>query len=286
MIPDANLGWLFTEVPFEDRFAAAARAEFTAIESPWPPIPAPEVAARLGDNGLRSVLVNLRQGEPGTEFAFGWACHPDHVDTFRETFLDALAYAEITGTRYLHVLGGLRPEGVEPAEAYAVYHENLTWGLAQLPSESDTVLVVEAINRRDNPRFLFSGLDEVADLVRSIGHSRVRVLFDTFHAGVEELVELELNEPSTRGAVGALQLDVASRYAAAADVVGHVQLGDAPDRTDPGSGVIDFDRFFTALRDLGWSGFVGGEYRPVAGTEAGLGWRDLLRPGVVGESPT
>ena len=176
------------------------------------------------------------------------------------------------------MLGGLLPEGIEPERAYATYRENLTWGLAQLPTESDTVLVVEAINRRDNPKFLFSGLDEVADLVRSIGHTRIRVLFDTFHAGVEELVEREEYEPSTRGGERSEQVDVASRYAAVCDVVGHVQLGDAPDRSDPGSGVVDFDTFFTTMRDLGWTGFVGGEYRPAAGTEAGLGWRNQLAP--------
>lgn len=275
MIPDANLGWLFTEVPFPERYAAAARAGFTAVESPWPSLSAAEVAGRLEEHELRSVLVNLRQGELGTEFAFGWACHPGHVGTFRETFTEALEFAEVTGTRFLHVLGGLVPQGVEQAEAYAVYHDNLTWALAQLPSESDTVLVAEAINRRDNPRFLFSGLEEVAGLIRGINHTRVRVLFDTFHAGVEGLLEQEANEPSARDATG-LRVDVASRYASVVDVVGHVQLGDAPGRTDPGSGVVDFDAFFTALRDLGWTGWVGGEYRPVAGTEAGLGWRDQL----------
>lgn len=259
MIPDANLGWLFPEVPFADRFAAAAEAGFTAVEMPWPPLTADEVTPRLTEHALTPVLVNIPVGEADGPFRFGCACDPGQRDAFRRTFTDALAYADRTGTRFIHVIGGLIPDGVEQAEAYATYRENLGWALDQLPTSTGPTLVVEAINRRDNPRFVFAGLDEVAQLIRSVGHPRVRLLFDTFHCGVE-------GDPTAVG----------QRFAEVWDVVGHVQVGDAPDRTDPGTGTVDFDDFFTVLRDLDYTGFVGGEYRPTAGTHAGLGWRDRL----------
>lgn len=255
MRPDANLGWLFTEVAFAERFAAAAAAGFTAVEMPWPPIGAAEVRDRCVEHGLTSVLVNLPVGEPGTDFAFGWACRPDHIDTFRGTFTQALAYAEITSTRFIHVLGGLCPPGLEHDLAYATYRHNIDWALEQL--DDGPTLVVEAINRRDNPHFLFDGLDEAAELVRSVGHPRFRLLFDTFHCQVSEGT-------------------VATKFAEVIDIVGHVQVGDAPDRTTPGTGSVDFGVFFAAMKDRGWTGFVGGEYRPLGLTTEALGWADRL----------
>ncbi|WP_432559523.1 hydroxypyruvate isomerase family protein [Granulicoccus sp. GXG6511] len=282
MVPDANLAWLFTEVDWPDRFAAAAAAGFTGVEMPWPPVALDDVAARLEEHGLSSVLVNVPVGEPGSEWAFGWACRPDAVDRFRETFTTALAHAESTGTRFIHVLAGLCPPDLDHDLAYATYRENLVWALDQLHADGPT-LVVEAINRRDQPLFLLSGLTEAARLVRSIANPRLRLLFDTFHCGVE-LLEAEkaglrrtaIAEPSLGWSPTVAT--VASRFAEMRDIVGHIQVGDAPDRTDPGTGLIDFTAFFAALRDLEWVGFVGGEYRPTAGTLAGLGWREELTP--------
>lgn len=283
MLPDANLGWLFTEVEWPERFAAAASAGFTAVEMPWPPLPAEEVAARLAEHGLASVLVNVPVGTPGEADAHGWGCHPDAVAEFRSSFTSALEYAELCGTRFIHVLAGLCPPGLDHGLAYATYQENIVWALGQLSTHGPTLLV-EAINRRHNPHFLLSGLNEAARLVRSIDDPCFRLLFDTFHCGVEILEAEEdnlLRTPPDDPAHGwsPTVATVASRFAEMRDIVGHIQLGDAPDRTEPGSGLIDFDRFFATLRDLGWRGYVGGEYRPTGGTIASLGWRERLLSG-------
>lgn len=262
MVPDANLGWLFTEVDWPDRFAAAAAAGFTAVEMPWPPLAPAEVVAHLAAHRLTPVLVNVPVGEG--EFGFGWACRPDHIADFRSTFAQALAYAESSGTRFIHVLAGLCPPGLDHGRALATYRDNLLWAVGQAGADGPTLLV-EAINRRDNPDFLLADLAEAAALVRSIAHPQVRLLFDTFHCGVE----LQTS-PDWSGAA------VAERFDQVRDIVGHIQLGDAPERTDPGTGVIDFDAFFDTLHAVGWTGFVGGEYRPTAGTMAGLGWRGRL----------
>lgn len=256
MRPDANLAWLFTEVDFADRFAAAAAAGFDAVEMPFPPISAAEVRERCVEHKLTSVLVNVPVGEAGTDFAFGWACRPDHIDTFRATFTESLAYAETTSTRFIHVLGGLCPKGFDHDEAYATYRRNIEWALTQLPVTGPTLLV-EAINRRDNPQFMIKNIDEAARMVRAIDHPQFRLLFDTFHCQVSEGT-------------------VAAKYAEVVDVIGHVQVGDAPDRTTPGTGVIDFDTVFTTMRDLEWDGFVGGEYRPLGATTDSLDWLHQL----------
>lgn len=280
MIPDANLGWLFTELEWPDRFAAAAAAGFTAVEMPWPPLPAAEVAERLADHGLVSVLVNVPVGTPGEDDAYGWACRPDAVAQFRSSFADAVEYAELCGTRFIHVLAGSCPPGLDHKLASATYHENIVWALDQL-STSGPTLLVEAINRRDSPHFLLSDLTEAAALVRSIDDPRFRLLFDSFHCGVE-ILEAEkagrrrtAPDDSDHGPSWT-RTTVAHRFAEIRGIVGHIQLGDAPDRTEPGSGVIDFDSLFMALRTLEWHGYVGGEYRPTVETAASLGWRGRL----------
>jgi hydroxypyruvate isomerase len=252
MRPSANLAWLFTEVAFTERFAAAAAAGFPAVEMPWPPISAEQVRDRCAEQELASVLVNLPVGPPGTDFAFGWACRPDHVDTFRTGFHQALAYAETTSTRFIHILAGLSPLDFEHDETHATYRGNIEWALTQLSPDGPTLLV-EAINRRDNPRFLLSGLGEAAELVRSVGHPQFRLLFDTFHCQISEGT-------------------VAAKYAEVADITGHIQLGDGPDRSTPGRGTIDFALFYRTLAELGWDGFIGGEYRPSGSTLESLGW--------------
>jgi hydroxypyruvate isomerase len=61
---DANLTFLFNELPFLDRFAAARKAGFLGVEymSPYEVTKA-EIAARLKDNGLTQVLFNLPVGD-------------------------------------------------------------------------------------------------------------------------------------------------------------------------------------------------------------------------------
>ena len=60
----ANLSMMFNEVPFLDRFEAAAKAGFTAVEFLFPyEHPAKEVGERLHRNGLTQALFNLPPGD-------------------------------------------------------------------------------------------------------------------------------------------------------------------------------------------------------------------------------
>ena len=105
----ANLGFLFTERPFLDRFAAAARAGFTAVEfaSPYEH-DAGEIARRLADHGLTQALFNLPAGdwEAGER---GIAILPERIGAFRDGVARALDAAETLGCRRLNCLAGVAP---------------------------------------------------------------------------------------------------------------------------------------------------------------------------------
>ena len=54
--------------------------------------------------------------------------------------------------------------------------------------------------------------------------------------------------------------------------IGHIQLADNPGRNEPGTGEINCAFLFSHLDRIGYSGWVGCEYKPATTTEAGLGW--------------
>src|SRR5262245_30193308 len=115
----ANIGFLFPELPFLDRFDAAARAGFAGVEyaSPYEH-PQAELRRRLQDNGLTQVLIN---SWPGNRAAGerGFACVPGKVQAFRDTIDQALDAAVGLGCGLVHVISGVPPEGASRDTAAA-----------------------------------------------------------------------------------------------------------------------------------------------------------------------
>ena len=80
----ANLTMMFNEVPFLDRFEAAAQAGFTAVEFLFPyDHPADEIGKRLKANGLTQALFNLPPGNWPEER--GLAALPDRFADLQAT---------------------------------------------------------------------------------------------------------------------------------------------------------------------------------------------------------
>ncbi|MEU6645363.1 TIM barrel protein [Saccharomonospora sp. NPDC046836] len=251
---DANLKWLFTEVPFEARFEAAAAAGFTAVEFPSPYGHRPEELAKLlADAGLRSVLINTPAGDPGGSDAYGIACHPGRGADFRAQVEQALRYATKLGTGVIHVMGGLRPPGVGSAEALGTYVTNLAWA-AEYAADTNVTLLIEVLNQRDAPGFVLECLETAAAVVSAIGSERLRLLFDLYHCQVS-------------------QGDVTTRLHELMPIIGHVQIADPPTRTEPGTGELGWDHLFGRLRAEGYTGWVGCEYAPTTDTMSSLRWR-------------
>ncbi|MGW1975693.1 hydroxypyruvate isomerase family protein [Streptomyces sp. NPDC001889] len=250
---DANLKWLFTEVPFEERFDAAAAAGFTGVEYADPyPYPAARLRRRLTDAGLHQVLINAPMGEPGTPEQAGVACLPGHTDRFRADLERGLDYAVELGSDFLHVLGGTRPAGVDHDRAFAVLVANLAWA-AERARGTGVRLVLEAQNARDAPGFLLDTQARAAAVVEALGPDGPGLLLDVYHLQVQEG-------------------DLVSTLRALLPRTGHIQIADPPDRTEPGSGEIFWPRIFDTLLDASYPGWIGCEYRPANGTARGLSW--------------
>lgn len=248
----ANLTMLFTELPFLDRFEAAARAGFKAVEFLFPyAYDAQELRRRLDDNGLQLVLHNLPPGDwDGGER--GIACHPDRVDEFRAGVARGIEYAQALGVRQLNCLAGKAPAGVDDTLLRQTLVDNLRHAAQQL-QRAGLRLLVEPINTFDIPGFYVNRTQQAIDILDQVGADNAFVQYDIYHA---QRMEGEL----------------AATLEQQLNRIGHIQLADNPGRHEPGSGEINYAFLFAHLDRIGYDGWIGCEYKPATTTEAGLGW--------------
>lgn len=252
----ANLTMLFTEQPFLDRFDAAARAGFEAVEFLFPYAWRTEdIRARLQANGLQLVLHNLPAGDWDAGER-GIACHPDRVAEFRDGVARAVDVAQRLGVPQLNCLAGRQPEGVSADEAQRTLVDNLRFA-AQALQDAGLKLLVEPINTFDIPGFFLNRTAHAAALIEQVGSENLYIQYDIYHAQRME------------GELAATIVRYLPRIA-------HVQLADNPGRHEPGTGEIHYPFLFAELDRLGYAGWIGCEYKPRHGTEAGLGWRRQL----------
>ena len=251
----ANLSMLFTELPFLERFKAAAEAGFSAVEFMFPyEFAARDIAAALKDNGLELVLHNLPAGDWGGGDR-GIACQPDRVAEFRDGVMKAIEYAEALGAPQLNCLAGIAPGGVTAERARGVLVENLQYAAEKLRA-AKIGLLLEPVNSRDVPGFFVDRPSLGLSILAATGAKNLKLQYDIYHAQV-------------------MEGDLVSTIEREFDRIGHIQVADNPGRHEPGTGEINYPFVFRRIDELGYKGWIGCEYKPLAATNAGLSW---LRP--------
>ncbi len=253
----ANLSMMFNEVPFPQRFAAAAAAGFKAVEFLFPYDHTPqEVASWLQQNQLDNVLFNMPPGDWAAGER-GLASLPGREAEFRAGVARAIDYALALGTPRLHMMAGLVPARANRQLHHAVYLDNLRYAAAQLAPHA-LELLIEPINQRDMPGYFLSGQDQAHDVRIESGAANVKVQMDFYHAQITE---------------GDLAMTLKKHVAG----IGHVQIASVPERHEPDDGEVNYAYLFGLLDQLGYQGWVGCEYRPRGRTEDGLGWLAAAR---------
>jgi hydroxypyruvate isomerase len=248
----ANLSMMFNEAPFLDRFALAAKAGFKGVEFLFPyEHPAAEIAARLKDNGLQQVLFNAPAGDFG-KGERGMAAIPGKQAAFRESIKMALEYATVLACPRLHIMAGLKPEGVAHDTLTAVYGANLAYA-AEECGKAGVKPIIEPINHRDIPGFFLNTTDQAAAIIAAVGPEKLGMQFDLYHCQI------------TEG-------DVVKRVEKHLPLIAHMQVADTPGRHEPGTGEVNWPFVFKTIDALGFRGWIGCEYRPAGETLAGLSW--------------
>jgi hydroxypyruvate isomerase len=246
----ANLSMLYNEHEFLDRFAAASKDGFQAVEYLFPyAFDAQELKQRLHDNGLQQVLFNAPPGDWDAGER-GLACLPGRESEFQSGFLKALDYAEVLNCPRIHVMAGLKPQGMDTTTLEKTYIQNIAWAATEAKKSGRDVLI-EPINTRDIPGFFLNYQNQAHDIVQRIGVDNVKVQMDLYHCQI-------------------MEGDLATKI-----------LQYLPMRHEPDLGELNHPYLFDVIDEVsaacGWEGWIGCEYRPARGavpngTHDGLGW--------------
>jgi len=211
------------------------------------------LAQRLADHGLQQVLFNAPPGDWNARER-GLACLPGREAELRDGVLRALDYAAALACPRVHLMAGLAPAGADRAALRGTYLANLAWAAQQAAARGVDVLI-EPINTRDIPGFFLNRQDEAHAIVAEVGSPHLKVQMDLYHCQIVE------GDVATK----------IRRYLPTGNV-GHVQIAGVPERHEPDLGEVHYPYLFDVLDTNGYDGWVGCEYRPRAGTSAGLGW--------------
>jgi hydroxypyruvate isomerase len=249
----ANLSILFKEVPFLDRFGLASEAGFSAVEFWWPSDEEPGGVERaVKDAGLAVALFNFDAGDMLSGDR-GLVSDPERQEQFRENVPVALELARSLGCGRLNILVGHELEGTPRDEQLALARENVRLA-ADAAAEYGISVVVEAVNTFENGPYLLYTTEQAVEFVEMVERANVQVQHDLYH-----MQRMEGNLVAT------LREHI--------DSIGHVQIADAPERGEPGTGEIRYPYVLAALEDLGYDGYVGLEYNPTTETtEESLEW--------------
>lgn len=252
----ANLTMLFNEMPFLDRFAAAAKAGFSGVEYLFPyDYDADVLAAQLKAHGLTQVLHNLPPGD-WARGERGIAILADRTDEFRAGVDKAIHYATTLGCGQVNCLAGLVPAGADRAALEATFVANLAYAAEKLKG-AGIKLVIEAINTIDMPGFFLNTTRQARDIIAKTGSDNVFVQYDIYHMQI-------------------MEGDLARTMEQNLSAIAHMQLADNPGRHEPGTGEINYPFLFGHLDRIGYEGWIGCEYKPKAGTTEGLGWLEAM----------
>lgn len=248
----ANLSFLFTEVPYLDRYDAAAKAGFKGVETLFPyDHPAAEIATRLKATGLSKVLINLPPGdwEKGER---GLTSLPGRQAEFRASVDKALEYAAALNCPKIHPVAGVMPAGADRPAYEATYRENLAY-VADQAAKHGLMVTIEMINTTDIPGFFLSRLSQARAVLKDVNRPNLKFQFDTYHVQI-------------------MEGEVPENYRGHVPLIGHIQISSTPGRHEPDQGMPDHTQVFRAIDDSSYDGWVSCEYKPRAGTREGLGW--------------
>ena len=243
----ANLSLLFTELPYLDRFAAAADAGFKAVEILFPyDLAARDTRRALLQHDLELVLINAPPpnytgGTPG------YGAVPGGEDRFRHDVKRVLRYAGELRPGKIHMMSGY----CEGEDAFQTFVHNLQWAADEAPHQQFTI---EPLNPGDQPGYFLNDFDLAARVLAAVERPNVTLQYDSYHAQV-------------------IHGDALAVWEKHKWLVTHVQIGDAPGRTEPGLGQVEFQKLFEAIETSGYGGWISAEYNPTTKrTEDSLGW--------------
>lgn len=248
----ANLTMLFNEYAFLDRFGAAAAAGFKGVEYVGPyDYPPEQIADLLHRHGLTQVLFNMPAGHWAAGER-GIGCLPDRVGEFQASVETSIRYARVLGNGQINCLAGVKPAHVDAALAEETFVSNLRFAAGEF-EKAGILLIAEPINSYDMPGFFLNRSAQAMAIFDKVGSANLKLQYDIYH--------MQRMEGELAATIERLMPRIA-----------HFQIAGNPKRTEPDKGEINYPFLFDLIDGLGYTGWIGAEYKPVATTEQGLDW--------------
>ena len=259
----AHISWLFAELPYLERPAAARREGFGVVESAWPEDEAdrevlPDAVAAAG---VDVALLNAPAGDVAAGER-GFVNDPGRRAEAEAGFISAVELAVAVGAPLVNVLVGRARLDLPAARQRAAVVTALR-SFAAIATGAGVAIVLEPINAIDSPGFLVPTAQAAARLIDEVGEERIGLLLDTYHvvrAGEDPLAAVRDHRSLIR----------------------HLQVSESPGRGVPGSGSLDLDALLAAFEAVGYDGAVGLEFDPRGPTPAALAF--LREPGAAAGS--
>ena len=245
----ANLGFLWSALPLLERIELAAQNGFKAIELHWPYDTSPETVREACKRlALTLLAANTPLGQPGES---GLAALPGREADFQKVFQQSLEWCVTAGAPAIHVMPGVIKESQRGIATQTMIN-NLQWA-ADLAALQGITLLLEAINPRDKPNYFYSTQSQSNAIREACGRSNIKLMFDVYHVGVAEG-------------------DILTKLALYMPHIGHIQIAAVPSRAEPDEGEVNYPVVIKRIDELGYTGWIGAEYKARAGVEDGLGW--------------
>lgn len=243
----ANLSILFPSLPFLDRFDAAADHGFEAVEFWWPGealaagLTVNDIVDRAGNRRLGVVLINFDAGDMKAGDR-GLAGDPDRMARFRANVPVAIDLARRLGCRKLNALAGNVVDSADPQVQLELLAESIAFA-ADEAARDDMLILLEALNRAETPRYLLPGTSAVLDMIARVDRPNVRFQLDAYHLAMAGE-------------------DVVAAIRCAGSAIGHVQFADWPGRHEPGTGRLPYAAILDALHVVGYTDPISLEFVP------------------------
>ena len=243
----ANLSSLWLELPYLDRFEAAAAAGFQAVAVPLPyETPAKETHRA----SMRSALPVIQITAPPPNYTGGtrgFAAVPGLEERFKHDLRRAIRYCDALSVPFLHIMAGV----VGGKEARKTLVANLRYALETVPESVTLTLQPQA----QEGAFL-NDFQLTADIIEEVGSVQLGLQFHSYHAQM-------------------IHRDAVAAFKSFASLVRHVQIADTPTLGAPGTGEIDFPALFDAIQTSQYKGWVAADYKSAGGTDGSLDWMSL-----------
>lgn len=243
----ANLGFLWTDRPLPNAIRTAKAAGFDAVECHWPyDVPAAEVKAALEETGLTMLGLNTRRGNVAVG-ENGLAALPGREADATSAIDEAISYGAAISAPAIHVMAG-NSSGPRARKAFV---DNLTYA-CEAAGNAVTILI-EPLNHYNAPGYFLNSTSQAADIIREVGRSNLRMMFDFYHVQI-------------------MESDVTRRFESLLPLIGHIQVASVPNRGRPDHGELDYLFVLERIRALGWTRPVGAEYVPESATDPDMHW--------------